>query len=115
MDSDHQMLQQRIQVWAADDRGTTCPTCLESQTVRRIHRINCLTTSLGMNSKRLGFFSLSRFLVVTALMLMGSVARAGMSLLVQPKMEFTPELKVQLAPACQLAPGLHPALQGQWM
>lgn len=114
MDSDHQILEQGIQVWAAYNRGTTCPTCPESQTACRVYHINCLTTSLGMNSKRLGFFSLSRFLVVTALMLMGSVARAGMSLLVQPRMEFTPELKVQLAPACHLAPGLHPALQGQW-
>lgn len=77
MDSDHQILEQGIQVWAAYNRGTTCPTCPESQTACRVYHINCLTTSLGMNSKRLGFSSSSSFLVVTALGLVGSVPRAG--------------------------------------
>lgn len=74
MDSDHQMLEQGIQVWAADDRGTTCPIHPESQTIRCFHCINCLTTSLGVNSKRLGF---SSALVVTVLGLVGHVVRAG--------------------------------------
>lgn len=88
-----------MQVWVAEDRVKTCPT---PQRLTTSVKINFSATIWGGNPKKLGFSSLSRFLVSTAWGQWSLQLQLAVSLLVQLEMELTLEPKVQQVPAQQL-------------
>lgn len=90
---------QEMQVWAADDRGKSCPT---PQRLTTSVKANFSATIWGRNPKTLDF-SLKRFLVATAWGSWSLQLQLAVSSLVQLEIDLTQELKVQRSPAQQLA------------